>query len=317
MAFTGGLVRFFKATWLIALAGTIVFFYWPTLMTLVHQWATVPDFSHGFLIPIFALYLLWRRRHDAAELRCQFSGLGLVLLTLAGLARLASAYVYLDWLDAFSFVLALAGVAALWGGWPALRWCGPAVAFLLFMIPLPYRLQMALGSPLQRAATQFSTYTLQTLGFPALAEGNVILLDHVQLGIIDACNGLGMMVAFFALSTAVAYLIDRPLWEKLVIVVSAVPIAILANVARITVTGALYELANRELADLVFHDLAGWLMMPLALAMLALEVQFFARALASPPKRAAEPKTQFNQFKAAHAPAAHAPVGKVTPKLVN
>src|SRR5262249_31673964 len=113
---------------------------------------------------------------------------------------------------------------------------------------------------------------LQTLGLPAEAEGNVIVLEEVRLGVIDACSGLGMLMTFFALSTAVALVVPRCRADRLVIVASAVPIAIIANVARITATGVAYQMLGPRAAHAVFHDLAGWLMMPLALALLWLEV---------------------------------------------
>jgi exosortase len=144
------------------------------------------------------------------------------------------------------------------------------------MVPLPYRLEVALAHPLQRLGTWASTYALQTLGFAAFAEGNVIRMRPVRIGVVEACSGLSMLVIFFALSTAVAVLANRPLWERLLLVASAVPIAVAANVTRITVTGVLHKWVGRELADYVFHDLAGWLTMPLALGMLWAELRLLA-----------------------------------------
>jgi exosortase len=138
---------------------------------------------------------------------------------------------------------------------------------------------VALTDPLQRIATLASTFALQTIGLPALADGNVILLNDVELGIVEACSGLRMLVIFFALSTAVVLVIKRRPWEKALLVASAVPIALVANVTRITVTGVLHETAGREIADAVFHDLAGWLMMPLALGLLWVELKLLSRLL--------------------------------------
>jgi exosortase len=196
---------------------------------------------------------------------------------LAGLAlRAAGTYLYLDWFNALALLPCLAGLALLWGGWPALAWAWPAVAFAAFMVPLPYHLEGALAHPLQRLGTWASTYALQTLGFAAFAEGNVIRMGPVRIGVVEACSGLSMLVIFFALSTAVAVLANRPLWERLLLVASAVPIAVAANVTRITVTGVLHKWVGRELADYVFHDLAGWLTMPLALGMLWAELRLLA-----------------------------------------
>src|SRR5262249_9325707 len=147
------------------------------------------------------------------------------------------------WLDQVSLLVALAAICLAAGGLPLLRWAWPAVAFLFFMLPLPGRLQGFLGLPLQRLSASASTFALQTLGFPAQADGTVILLNEVEMGIVEACNGIRMLMAFLALSTGVAMLIARPWYERVILLVSAVPIAILCNVVRITVTGILYETA--------------------------------------------------------------------------
>src|SRR4029077_18020581 len=108
-----------------------------------------------------------------------------------------------------------------------LGWAWPSMVFLAFMVPLPYRIETALGAPLQAIATTASTFLLQTLGFMAFAEGNVIELDEAQIGVADACNGLSMLVTFIALSTAAALVVRRPLVDRLVLVISSIPVALL------------------------------------------------------------------------------------------
>ncbi len=143
-------------------------------------------------------------------------------------------------LDAISLVPALAGVVLLAGGASLLRWSWPAIAFLAFMLPLPFTIEAALAHPLRRVATVASTYVLQTIGCPAFAEGNVILIEDCRLGVAEACSGLGMLLTFFALSTAFALVVQRPLVDRLVLVASAVPVAVAANVVRISATGVAY-----------------------------------------------------------------------------
>ena len=121
---------------------------------------------------------------------------------------------------------------------------------------------------MQALATTVSTFALQVLGRPAIAEGNVILLNDIELGIVEACSGLRMLVVFFALSTAVALLIRKPLWEKWLLAGSAVPIALASNVLRITITGLCYDAFGNHYGGAFFHDVAGWLMMPLGLVFL-------------------------------------------------
>src|SRR5262249_34891826 len=148
----------------------------------------------------------------------------------------------------------------------------------LFMMPLPYRIETALSQPLQRLATMVSTYTLQTLGRPAFSEGNIIIVNQARLGVVEACNGLGMLLLFFAMSAGVAIVSHRGLLERFVIFASAIPIAVIANVIRITTAGLLHETVAQRWADLIFHDwLAGPFMMGLALGMLVVELFILSR----------------------------------------
>jgi exosortase len=260
----------------------LVWAYWTTLGDMAQCWAHDPQYSHGYLVPAFAVLLLWLRRRQLTGDPAG-SWLGWPVLALGLALRLVGAFFYFVWLDEVSLLPCLGGLVLLLGGRTAWRWAWPAVAFLFLMVPLPHRVSVAMAGPLQDFATNTSTFFLQTLGFPALAEGHVIRLNEVEIGIVEACSGLRMLVIFFALSTAVALVIRRPLWEKLVVVFSAVPVALAVNVIRITVTGILHETVNSETANAVFHDLAGWLMMPLALLALGVELQLLKRLFLDPP----------------------------------
>jgi exosortase len=271
--------------WL-ALAGAgLLWAYWSTFAALERRWAQDPQYTHGYVVPVFALIVLWFRRQSfpAREVRPSWWGVP-ALVAGAGL-RLAGAYFYLPWLDAGSLLPSLAGLVLVFGGAPALRWAWPGVAFLLFLVPLPHQADIFLANPLRRVATLASTYALQTLGVPALAEGNVIVMDELKVGVVEACSGLGMLMTFFALSTAVAFVIQRPLLDRAVVFLSAVPVAVLMNVARITVTVFLFRVASARLANAVFHDVAGWVMMPLALAVLWLELRFLSRLFVEAQRR--------------------------------
>jgi exosortase len=258
---------------LLAVSAGLLWTFWPTLAGFAGRWRNDTEYSHGYFVPLFSLYLLWARREALAAKALRPSWLGL-LLVLAGLGvHFAGVYLFLEWLPGVALLICLAGLVLLGGGWPALRWAWPAIGFLIFMVPLPYRAEVALAHPLQRVATASSTYALQTFGITAFAEGNVIRMGQVRIGVVEACSGLSMLLIFFALSTAAILIIRRPWWEKVVIFGSAVPIAITANVVRITITGVLHKTVGSHLANLVFHDLAGWLMMPLALGLLWLELR--------------------------------------------
>jgi exosortase len=259
-----------RMTWILLFAIGVPFLwaYWSTFAAMGVRWWNDAQYSHGFLVPVFAAGLLWLRRDrlKVEELRPEGWGIGLILA--GAVLRMFGAYYFITPFDALSILPCLAGFCVLLGGWAALRWAWPAIAFLFFMMPLPYGLETALAYPLRRIATLTSTYALQTVGFPALAEGTNIYFNDHHLQIAPACSGLGMLLIFFALSTAIALLIERPWPDKLVILVSALPIAVIANIWRIFVTAILFQFASQELAHKVFHDWAGFLMMPVALLLL-------------------------------------------------
>jgi exosortase len=249
---------------------------------MAEKWSTDAQYSHGFLVPLFSVGWLWYRRAQLQAQPLRPSVWGVPVL-LAGFAvHLAGAYYFFDWLDMISLLPVLAGLCLCCGGWAMLRWALPSIAFLAFMLPLPFSVEAMLSHPLRHLATVVSTYILQTLGFAAVSEGNVIILDNARIGVVEACNGLGMLVTFFALATAVAMVIKRPLLDRIVMVLSAIPVALIANITRITVTGILHAKVGGEIADLVFHDLAGWLMMPLALGLLWIELRILSLLLLEP-----------------------------------
>ncbi len=127
---------------------------------------------------------------------------------------------------------------------------------------------------------------MQVLGLPALAEGNVILLNEHQINIVEACSGLSMLMVFVALSAAMAMIVKRPLADRLILFVSAVPIAIMANIIRVTVTGVLYDTVSSETAQAFFHDVAGLLMMPIALGLLWVVLKLLDRLFIKVPASA-------------------------------
>jgi exosortase len=270
---------------LTALCGAaLLWAFWPVLAETADRWSSNPQYSHGYLVPLFSAFLLWHRRQLFPTDDVRGSWWCLPLLAVGLGLHLAGAYLYFDWFSAAALIPVLAGLVLAIGGVRMLGWSWPAIAFLAFMLPLPHRIETMLSHPLQRMATIASTYVFQTIGLPAVSEGNVILLEEMRIGVIEACNGLGMLVTFFALSTAVAILVDRPLVDKLVIVASAIPIALAANVLRIVITGLTGVAFGAEIADKVFHTFAGLIMTPLALGMLGIELWVLSRLLVEAPE---------------------------------
>jgi exosortase len=267
---------------LAGLLAILVAVYWGELSYASHGamwfWEN-PKYSHGWLVPVFTVILLWMRHEPFGPVTtdARWAGVGLLSAGL-GLWLLTTYYPNrVPQMD--SFVLSVGGAFLLVGGWKTIRWAGPAVAFLIFMFPLPGPLDTNLLAPLQKLATTSSTYVLQTIGIPTYSEGNRIVIGEVQLGVVEACSGLRMLTIFVALAVAITLVTDRPWWERIVIILSAIPIALAVNIVRITVTGILHLTAGPELAELVFHDLAGWFMMPMALGLLYVEFQILSHLI--------------------------------------
>ncbi len=269
---------------LAVLGGLLAWAYYPMLAVFADKWLNDPQYSHGFLVPVFSGYLL-RRAWRAAPVEWNprpVLGCGLLVLVLG--MRLVAGSLLFHQLDAASLLLALAAISLAAGGWSLLKRTGPAVAFLVFMIPLPYELERNVGQPLKSAATVCSTFMLQTLGQPAIRDGNLILIDEVRLGVVDACSGLKMMVTFAAFSAGAVLLMQRSRFERLMVLLGIVPIAIASNVMRITATGLSYVWFTDKGTIDFLHDFHGWMMMPVGLALLGLEVWVLNKLVLDPVK---------------------------------
>src|SRR5436305_10019272 len=169
--------RCYYLTVLLGLGILLLWSYWPSLADVAERWAKDPQYAQGYFVPGFALAVLWVRRghYPGQPLRGTAGGIG---LGLAGLAlRLAGTHYYAEWLELISLLPCLAGCCLTLGGWRLLHWAAPAIGLLVFMMPLPFRVETALSIPLRRVSTLVSTFFLQTLGFPAVAEENVILVN--------------------------------------------------------------------------------------------------------------------------------------------
>jgi exosortase len=193
----------------------------------------------------------------------------LVLLGLALTLHASAALFFVNSLAGWSILVWAAGAAWLLGGFRLAWFCLPSIAFLFFMVPLPYRFSLALRAPLQRAATGISCWVLQSLGQPALAEGNIIVLESHRLEVEQACSGLRIFMGIVAIAFAYVLLTRRSWWERVLILASAVPVALVANSARIVVTGLLYRYVSTEAGKYFSHDISGFAMIPLAAALFA------------------------------------------------
>lgn len=251
--------------------------YLPNLRELAQQWNDNPNYSHGFLVAPIAAAILWQRRDeiDPARLRPNLLGWAALLGLLAVRAYLFSRNE--RWGESATIPLVAMALALGLGGWHLLRWGLPGFAFLFFMLPLPPRINMILAGPLQSLATIGSTALLQALGMPVLSEGNVILVGSQPLEVARACNGLSMLLSFVTLITATAIMVrTRPTWERVVLLLSTVPIALVSNILRIAATAFCYRQFGAEWGERIVHDTAGWAMMPIALVLVMLELRLLS-----------------------------------------
>lgn len=253
--------------------------YWNTIERFSSAWSSA-QYSHGFLIPIFTAVLLSMRRQPFERVPTAVRWYGVAIVGLALALRVFSASRGIRFTDMLSLIGVLAGIFVIAGGWSALRWAAAPLAFLIFMLPLPDFAVNNLLAPLQKMATVMSTYTLQTMGIEAYYRGNLIELGSgTPLNVEEACSGLRMSTIFLAMAVAMTMIIEMQWWEKGIIIMSAIPIALLVNMIRIVVTALMYHFLGQEseFAKRFFHDFAGWFMIPIAFGFLYVEMQILSR----------------------------------------
>jgi exosortase len=279
------------AAWLVLLAA-FMWFYWTSFAQLTHVWTSKEDYQHCFFVPLFSLYLLWLRRDMIEPFTGRGSLWGFAFFAVWAIARWISVYFKIDGVIEMTMLPFIAGVALFVGGWQGFRWSWPAIFFLAFMIPLPGVAQSWLSQYLQTIAARSSGYMIQTVGLPAVVSGHVIYVGNPPhpMDVERACSGLRMLMLFVALCVGTAFVIRKPLWEKLLIVASVGPIAIASNVARIVLTAVFGEIARHwyqgESAEKIcetIHNIVGYFgMMPIGLLLLLLEVHLLSKLLVEP-----------------------------------
>jgi exosortase len=245
---------------------------------LVERWSTDGNWSHGFLIPVFSLYFLYSRQDELFQARVRRNYLGAVVVACSLLLYFYSAWVTpMSYPQNVSLVGVIFGLVLLFGGWEVMRIAWFPIAFLLFAIPLPEAVFVELTMPLRVLASQVSASVMPLLMPGLRCEAQSVIIDYVspagstgQLNVEEACSGLRLMMSFVALGVAVAYLHPRPLWQRLVMVVSCLPIAVLCNTIRVTVTGLLHVSGREEYARGTPHQLLGIGMLLIAFGLFTL-----------------------------------------------
>jgi exosortase len=238
-------------------------------------------YSHGYIIPFFAAYLFWIRKRPLTESPPLDRWIGVAVVAASLGLRVFAAYYDYNNFERLSFIGAMLGVCLIAGGRSMFRWAWLPIGFLAFMFPLPSMLENTLLMKLQTYATIFSTWALQIMGVSAARQGNTINVDTLQeaLEVAEACSGLRMLTIFGAFSVAIVMIIDRPWWDKLILLLSAIPIALASNVIRIVATALLYMAFGQDTPWLnkIIHDWAGFAMMPIGLGLLWIELAILSR----------------------------------------
>jgi len=254
---------------------TLIYAYREGLSLMVTWWER-EEYNHGYLIPVVAAYLLLLRADDFAKanVKGSWSGLIVVLMGAAGLILGELSAVYT--ITQYYFLLALVGVLIMAIGWKGMRIIWAPVFYLFFMIPLPNFLYNNLSAELQLISSDIGVTVLRLVGISVFLEGNVIDLGSFQLQVAEACSGLRYLFPLTSFGFLLAYLYRGPVWQKLIIFLSTLPITVLMNSFRIGVIGILVEYYGIAMARGFLHDFEGWIVFMACVGILFAEMWLFA-----------------------------------------
>ena len=252
----------------VLIVGLVIFLYQEVLWGLGSDWNNNPDYSHGFLVPFLSVFFIWERWNELID---EFPtpsiwGIGLLAFGLFSLVvGLIGAELYVQ---RMSLIVVISGLVLLILGWKYLWMLSLPIAFLIFMIPLPAIIVNTIAFPLQLFAAQTASFCLFSLGIPVLREGNLIMLASTTLEVAEACSGLRSLLSLLALGTVYGYFSQNVLWKRWMLVVLSIPIAIIANAARVSGTGILAHYFGDEAAEGFYHTFEGWLVFVVAFILL-------------------------------------------------
>lgn len=250
------------------LALLLAVLYYRIIANLVVEWWTDPNYSHGFIIPIFCAWIVWKKRKDLASESAKLSWLGIIVIAGAlGILVLGVLGAEL-FLSRVSFILLLAGLVIHFRGLNYFRRILFPWALLFLAVPLPAIIFNQIALPLQFEASRLASGLLALCGVPVLREGNVINLPSLSLDVVEACSGLRSLVSLITLALLYGYLFERRIWLRVILAISAIPIAVVANGFRIMGSGLLGEYWDPSKAAGFFHLFSGWLIFVLSLVLL-------------------------------------------------
>jgi exosortase len=265
-------------------------FLWSYWSGLVELWSLLlrsDEYSAGLFVPFLSVYILWSRRHDIAQCPVKPSIWGLFAFIVAQAIRLAGLFLMYSSAERLSIILSITALVLLLFGWQLFRKVSMILFFLCLMLPLPNMMRYFVGLRLQSWATSSAVFCLEIIGYEVIQEGNIIHIGDASVAVVEACNGLRMITAFFVISGLVVLLVKRAWWEKVIILVSSLPIALLCNTVRLAITAMFFTVLEGEYWEKIFHDFGGYAMMPLALAAVVGELWLLAKLTELPVKEKA------------------------------
>jgi len=254
----------------------LVFCYAPVLAALARQWNNDADMGHGFFVPVIAAYIAWQKKSEIADLAPRPNWWGLAIV-IYGAFQLYIATLGAElFLARTSFVISIIGMVLLLGGREYLRIFSFPLFLLFFMVPIPNVIYNKITFPLQILASQVADNVLGLMGYAVLREGNILELPSQRLSVVEACSGIRSLLSLSFLSLVYGYFFEKKTWIRVALFISTIPIAIIANAGRVTLTGVLSEI-RPELADGFFHEMSGWVIFMIALAIMVLVHQLVIR----------------------------------------
>ena len=241
--------------------------YWPVIVPMVKQWASDDNYSHGFLVPIISLYLAYMRKNELQSANIHPCNAGLALV-LFGLMMLLLGWVATELLTMrSSLVVVLSGsILYLWG-WEIFKILLAPLCYLFLMVPIPAVLYDAAAFPLKLFVTNVSVLSMKALGIVVWQEGNILMFPNITLEVADACSGLRSIMSLLALGAAYAFVLHTLIRDRIILIVSTLPIAILTNCLRVVATGVLAQYFGSAAAEGFFHEFAGLFVFAAAVVM--------------------------------------------------
>ena len=246
----------------------VVAVYYQVLAKLVTDWWQIPDFSHGFLVPLFSAYLVWEKRTTLRGIQLAPSWSGIAVIVLGLVVLLLGVYGSELFLSRVSLIILLAGLVLCFGGRQFLKELRFALLVLLLAIPIPAIVFNQITFPLQILASKLASALLPLFGVPVLREGNVIELPLMKLEVAEACSGIRSLMSLFTLAVFYGYFLEKSFWRRVALALASIPIAIAANAVRIFGTGLCVQYWDPDKAMGFFHEFSGWVIFLVSLACL-------------------------------------------------